>query len=183
MDFGNLDWTDGQVSIPGIAQIAYAIPKSDITAWPTMVRPATTAAELVNYVGDFSLVVSKTWKKINVIDGKSSVNCEPQGEVRSQTFLNKGALKTSLTNEEATAFATMANNADMVYLVQEKNSAKWRVLGNPMFNTLTKPSLAIGGEATSERGVSLEIEVTDSIPAPFYSGAIMADDGDANPAV
>lgn len=182
MDFGNLDWTDGQVSIPGIAQIAYAIPKRDIVTWPTLSDAPASAADLVKYTGSFTLEGVKTWKKINVIDGKSPVMCEPQGELRSQTFLNKATLKTSLTSIEATAFATMANNADMVYLVQEKNSKSWRVIGNEMFNTVTKPSLAIGGEATSDRGVTLEIEVTDSIPAPFYDGAIIADDGDANPA-
>ena len=52
-----------------------------------------------------------------------------------------------------------------------------------MFNTLTKPSLSIGGEATSDRGTTLEIEVTDSIAAPFYVGSIITDNGDVNPPV
>jgi len=129
------------------------------------------------------LVALKTWKKINAIDSKCNVVCEPQGEIRSSTFNNKATIKTSLTNEAATSFAKRSNNADMVYLVQEKDSAKWRVIGNKMFNTITKPMLAIGGEPTSDRGTTLEVEVTDSCPAPFYIGAIMTDDGDINPVV
>ncbi len=180
--FENLDWQDGNVSIPGIYENAYYIPKSDIVSWPAVIASPVTAADEVTLAGAFTLVLDKTWKKINHIDGKANVTCEAQGEIRSQTFLNKATFKTSLTNEEATSFAKAANNANIVYLVQEKNSGKWRVLGNAMFNTVTKPSLAIGGEATSERGLSIEVEVTDSIPLPFYNGSIMTDDGEINPA-
>jgi hypothetical protein len=181
MDFANLDWADGQVSIPGIANIVVAIPKSDIVTWPTLVAVPTTASEDVTYVGSFVLVAEKTWKRINCVDAKSPVTCETQGETRSQTFLNKFTIKTTLTTEGATSWAKRANNSDLVYLAQEKNSRKWRLIGNDMFNTLTKPSLAIGGEATSERGVSLDISVTDPTPAPFYIGAIVTDSGDLNP--
>jgi len=182
MDFSNLDWTPGNVSIPGIFQNAYTIPKTDITVWPAVVAEPATAAQAVTLDGNFSLKEGKTWKKINVIDKKSSVVCEPQGEERSQTFLNKGTLKTSLTTEEATLFAMKANNDDLVYIVREKDSKKYRVLGNEMFSTLTKAKMDLGGEPTSERGMTLEIEVTDGIPAPFYNGAIVTDDGDINPA-
>lgn len=181
--FENIEWQDGNVSIPGIFEDAYYIPKSDIEAWPAVVASPANAAEKVTLAGAFTLVLTKTWKRINHIDGKANVSAEAQGEVRSQTFLNKGTFKTSLTTEEATAFATSANNANLVYLVKEKNSGKWRVLGNPMFNTITKPGLMLGGEATSERGLSIEVEVTDAIPLPFYGGAIMTDTGDVNPVV
>lgn len=182
MDFSNLDWTPGNVSIPGIFQHAYAIPKTDIATWPAVVADPATAAAAVTLAGSFTLEATKTWKRINVIDKKSLVVCEPQGEERSQTFLNKCTLKTSLTTEEATAFAMKANNDDLVYIVREKDSKKYRVLGNEMFSTLTKAKLDLGGEPTSERGMTLEIEVTDGIPAPFYDGAIVTDEGDINPA-
>ncbi|MFK5856587.1 MAG: hypothetical protein QM503_10680 [Bacteroidota bacterium] len=180
MDYPNMDWTPGNVSIPGIFQNAFCIPKTDIVSWPAIVDAPADAAAAVTLAGAFTLVALKTWKKINHIDKKAIVVCEPQGEERSQTFLNKGTLKTSLTTEDATAFAMKANNDDLVYAVREKNSKKMRILGNEMFSTLTKPTLALGGEPTSERGVSLEIEVTDGVPAPFFAGPIMTDDGDVN---
>ena len=176
--FENLDWQDGDVSIPGIYEDAYYIPKTHITGWPALPEAPATAADEVTLAGAFTLDALKTWKKINHIDGKANVSAEAQGEVRSQTFLNKATFKTSLTTVEATAFAKAANNANLVYLVKEKNSGAWRLIGNEMFNTVTKPSMALGGEATSERGLSIEVEVTDSVPAPFYPGAIMTDDGD-----
>ena len=181
--FENIDWQDGNVSIPGIYEEAYYIPKTHIVAFPAVIAAPATATDLVTLVGDFTLDALKVWKKINHIDGKANVSAEAQGEVRSQTFLNKATFKTSLTTEDATAFAMSANNANVVYLVKEKNSGKWRVLGNNMFNTITKPSVMLGGEATSERGLSMEVEVTDSIPLPFYTGAIMTDNGDVNPPV
>ena len=125
MEMENLDWTDGDVSIPGIASIAYAIPKTNILVWPKFKVDPANATEDVTYEGSFELVALKTWKRINCIDSKSPVTCEVQGEIRSQTFLNKATLKTSLTNEAATSYAKRANNSDMVYLVQEKNSKKF----------------------------------------------------------
>lgn len=181
-NFDNLDWVDGKVSIPGIYRNLYYIPKSEITAWPAVVASPSTPEEEVTLAGDFTLETLKTWKKINCIDIKSPVVCEPQGEMRSQTFLNKLTAVTALNDEKATAFAKLANNTDLVYLVREKNSGKWRVIGNEMFQTNTKPMVNIGGDPTGEKGTTLEIEVTDPIPAPFYDGAIVTDDGDINPA-
>lgn len=181
-NFENLSWQDGLTSIPGIYKILYYIPKGDIVTWPTLPTSPATSTEDVTYTGDFELDTLKTWKSINCIDIKSPVTSEPQGEIRSQTFLNKATIKTALTDEKATAFAKLANNTDVVYLVREKDSGKYRILGNEMFNTNTKPMLAIGGAPTDEKGTTLEIEVTDPVPAPFYDGAIITDDGDVNPA-
>ena len=182
-NFDNLDWTDGQVSIPGIYHDLYYIPKGDITAWPAVVAAPADAPAEVTLAGDLVLAATKTFKKINCIDIKSPVVCEPQGEIRSQTFLNKLTAVTALNEEKATAFAKLANNTDLVYLVREKSSGKWRVLGNEMFQTNTKPTVNIGGDPTGEKGTTIEVEVTDPIPAPFYDGAIVTDQGDINPAV
>jgi hypothetical protein len=181
-NFENLEWSDGQVSIPGIYRDLYYIPKGDIDSWPSLPASPANYTEEVTYEGDFDLADGKTWKKINCIDIKSPVTSEPQGEIRSQTFLNKLTVMTALNDEKATAFAKLANNTDLVYLVREKNSGKWRLIGNEMFQTNTKPKVAIGGAPTDEKGTTLEIEVTDPIPAPFYDGAIVTDDGDINPA-
>jgi hypothetical protein len=180
-NFDNLDWQCGQVSIPGIYHDLYYIQKCDISTWPTLPTSPSSAAEEVTYAGDFTLEGTATWLKINCIDIKSPVTCEPQGEIRSQTFLNKLTVVTALTEEKATAFAKLANNTDLIYLVREKNSGQWRVIGNEMFQTNTKPMVNIGGDPTGEKGTTLEIEVTDPIPAPFYDGAIVTEDGDINP--
>ena len=83
------------------------------------------------------------------------------------------------TTAEAAAFCGMAMNDDLVYLVQQRDG-QYRVLGNDMFNTVTKPKGSTGEGASTNGGTDLEIEVTDLYPAPFYSGKIETDDGTIN---
>jgi hypothetical protein len=180
-NFANLDWTDGQVSIPGIYPELYFIPKGDITTWPQFATNPATAAEEVTLAGDFTLASLKVWKSINCIDLKSEPMSEQQGEVRCKTYLNKFKVVVSLTNEDATAFAKLAANTDVVYIYRERDSGKYRVVGSEKFMTITKVNLSVGGAPTSEKGTTIEVEAVDVCPFPFYEGAIVTDDGDINP--
>ena len=179
--FGNLDWVDGQVSVPGIYPELYYIPKGSITAWPQFATNPTTSAEAVTLAGDFTLAESATWKKINCIDLKSQPTSEQQGEVRCKTYLNKLKVVVSLTNEDATYLALAGANTDFVWLFKERDSGKWRVAGSEKFMTVTKVMLDIGGAPTSEKGTTMEVEAVDVCPFPFYDGNIVTDDGDINP--
>lgn len=180
-NFENIDWVDGQVSVPGIYPEVYYIEKSAISAWPAVVAAPASAAEEVTLAGDFTLEGVNVFKTINCIDVKSQPTSEPQGEIRCMSFNNKMTIKVSLTDEKATAFAKQANNTDMVYIFRERNSGKYRVCGSESFTTNTKAMLDVGADPTGERGVTLEIESTDTIPFPFYDGAIVTGDGDQNP--
>lgn len=182
-NFGNLDWTDGQMSVPGIYHILYFIEKSKIVAWPTFAASPATAAEEVTYVGDFTLAAQAIWKEIDCIDIKTDVVSEAQGEIRSVSSNNKLTIKSSLTSEEATAFAKLGNNTDLIYCFREKAGGKYRICGSEMFTTFTKTTLAVGSDPTGERGVTIEVESTDFMPFPFYDGAIVTEDGDQNPSV
>lgn len=181
VNFANLDWTDGQVSVPGIYPELFYIPKSWITAWPQFAsNPATAAAE-VTLVGDFSLDTQKTWKTINCIEVKSQPTSEQQGEIRCKSYNNKLKVEVSLTNEEATALAKLAANSDLVFIFQERDSGKYRLVGSEKFTTTTKVTLDVGSNQTGARGTTLEIEASDVCPFPFYDGNIVTDDGDINP--
>lgn len=180
-NFGNLDWVDGQMSIPGIYPEMYYIPKSSLSAWPQFAATPATAAAEVTLAGDFTLESQKTWKKINCIDVKSQPTSEQQGEIRCKTYNNKLKVVVSLTNEDATALAKLAANSDLVFIFQERDSGKYRVVGSEKFTTITKVTLDIGGNPTGEKGTTLEIESADICPFPFYDGNIVTDDGDVNP--
>ena len=176
MAYDNLAWSEGQANVPGIKSFVYAIPKADIAGWPTY-NAATNS-----YEGDFTLADGKTFKSIILSEGKSSVNSESQGEVHNATFNNKGTYTTPLAEEKASAFANQANNDDLLYLFQEKGVVgKFRVIGNQDFRAITKPSYASGDGPTSERASTFNVEVTDQYQLPFYSGAIITDEGDVNP--
>ena len=80
------------------------------------------------------------------------------------------------TNEEATGFCRQANADDFVYLIQVRDG-KFRVLGNEAFPTDTKPKQDSGEGVTGDFGTTIEVEVTDVCPAPFYVGEILTKEG------
>lgn len=177
--YDSQDWCQGRPILPGIKQRVYFIPKRDIVKFPKLPeKPATSAAQ-VTYEGSFTLAADAHWKHIDLLVSKSPVSSEQQGNAGSVTSLNKATLLHPGIEEAATAFAMNANNDDLVYLVQTKNG-KWRVLGNDMYQTSTKVAQNLGADVTDEVGTTIEVEVTDICPAPFYTGEITTEDGVIN---
>lgn len=178
----SLEWCEGALNLPGIRREVYAIPKRDIVKWPTRKTTYTTdMKEIATLVGSFTLAEGKMFQVIHVLVDKSPVTAESQGSKPSKSFLNKATFVHPGVEEEAAAFCALANNDDYVYIVQTK-PGKYRVIGNDMYQTETNPSQNLGAEATGEMGTTLEVSVTDSIPAPFYTGEIETADGTINPA-
>ncbi|MFZ4546878.1 MAG: hypothetical protein ACOYN4_05570 [Bacteroidales bacterium] len=178
-----LDWAVGTTNLPGIREAVYAIAKRDIVEWPTL--PATfvtTMGEMVKYVGDFTLAANAKFQRIGIIVDKSPVDGKSQGVRPSKTFLNQVVLQHPGVEEDASAFAMQANNDDLVYLVQTKK-AKWRVIGNEMYQTETAIDQKLGGAATDEMGTTLTVTCTDVAPGLFYTGEIVTEDGTINPSV
>ncbi len=176
-----MNWDVGRDNIPGIFPEIVYIRKSEITAFPDLPADPQNAAEVVTYSGDFTLDSEATWKKLFVDVDKSPVSAEVQGEKYAKSFNNTATFKYPGTHEQASAFCRQAANDDLVFLVKEKSSDKWRVIGNEMFQCDVSPSHAIGGAPTDDRGVTIEVAVTDRMPAPYYEGSIMTDEGDLNP--
>ena len=56
-------------------------------------------------------------------------------------------------------------------------NGQFRVLGNEAFTTDTKPKQDSGEGVTGDFGTTLEVEVTDVCPAPYYKGKIVTKDG------
>lgn len=181
-NFGNLDWVDGQVSVPGIYPELFYTTKNSITGWPQFAAAPATPAAAVTLAGDFTLLAPAVWKRVNCIDLESEPTSEQQGEVRCKTYANKLKVVVSLTNEEATALAKEAANTDLVWAFQERDSGKFRIAGSEKFMTITKVTLNIGSSPTSKKGTIIEIEAVDVCPFPFYNGLITDDKGIVNPA-
>jgi hypothetical protein len=176
----SLEWCEGKVNIPGIRTRVFFIPKRDIVEWPTLPAAFTSdMSELAIYVGDFTLAESKKWHTMYVLVDKSPVTSESQGTKPSKSTLVKATFVHPGTDEQTAAFCGLANNDDYVYIVQTK-PGKFRVIGNEMYQTDTNPSQNIGGAPTDEMGTTLEVSVTDRMPAPFYEGVIETVDGNIN---
>lgn len=178
--YENLEWCDGEMSLPGIRPKVYATSKRNIVKFPTLPKTFTTAlGEIATYDGDFELAQDAVWYEIGVVDFRSGVTSESQGTRPSKSFLNTGTFVHAGTDCNATGFARQANNDDLVYLFQEKGG-RFRVIGNEMYQTDTAPAQDLGTEATSEKGTTFVATVTDVCPAPFYTGEVLTADGDAN---
>lgn len=179
--YESLRFCQGTRVIPGIRDRVYYIAKRDIVKWPKL--PAVNGesvqtAKLATYEGDFTLASDKKWQRIDLTLNKGNVEWETQGEQPSCTFLNKLTASYPGTSAEAAAFCGLAVNDDIVYLVQQRDG-QFRVLGNEMFNTVSKPKGSTGEGTSTNGGTDIEIEATDIYPAPFYPGKIeTADDGD-----
>ena len=179
--YSSLGFCKGKSLLPGIRTRVYYIPKSDIVKFPTLPETATeNMASLATYTGSFELEAEKKWKYIDLVDNKGKIESESQGDFPARTFVNKISLVHPETNEEATGFARQANADDFVYLVQTRNG-KFRVLGNESFRTDTKPKQDSGEGVSGDFGTTIEIEVTDVCPAPYYTGEIVTDEGTINP--
>ena len=178
--FSSLRFCSGQRVLPGIRTAIYYINKNDILKWPTLPQPTDTSvtlSALATYKGDFTLRADKKWSRIDLTTGKGNVEWETQGERPSCTFLNKLTASHPGTAEEAAGFCRLAQNADLVFLVQQRDG-KFRVLGNEMFETVVKPKGSLGEGTSTNASTDIEIEATDICPAPFYTGKIItADDG------
>ena len=179
--YESLRFCQGTRVIPGIRDRVYYIAKRDIVKWPKL--PAVNGesvqtAKLATYEGDFTLASDKKWQRIDLTLNKGNVEWETQGEQPSCTFLNKLTASYPGTSAEVAAFCGLAVNDDIVYLVQQRDG-QFRVLGNEMFNTVSKPKGSTGEGTSTNGGTDIEIEATDIYPAPFYPGKIeTADDGD-----
>lgn len=175
--YESLDFCKGTTLLPGIRTRMYYIPKRDIVTWPKLPAEANAnMAELAAYDGDFTLAADAKWHAIDLIDNKGKIESESQGDKPARSFVNKISVVHPETDEAATGFCRQANADDFVYLIQRRNG-KFRVLGNEMFETDTKPKQDSGEGVTGDFGTTLEIEVTDICPAPYYTGKIVTEDG------
>ena len=175
--YESLSFCKGKPILPGIRSRLYFIPKRDIVSWPGLPEVATSnMAELATYKGNFTLAAEKYWQFIDLIDNKGKIESESQGDYPARSFLNKTSVVHPETNEEATGFCRQANADDFVYLMQVRNG-KFRVLGNEAFPTDTKPKQDSGEGVTGDFGTTIEVEVTDVCPAPFYVGEILTKEG------
>ena len=176
--YTSLEHCTGQKVLPGVRQRCYYISRRDIVKYPTLAAPAadSTPEKLTTYVGSFTQAAGTKWLPLARVPGKGNIECEPQGSKPSVTYLCKFTATHPTIDEDATAFARMAADDDFVFLIQTR-SGRFRVLGGEAFPAEVKAKLSTGEGTTGEGGLSIEIEATDLMPAPFYVGDILTADG------
>ena len=167
----SLAWCQGTPELPGVKRRIYYIAKTDIAMFPTLPHDAlgrTTSAVLQ---GDFVLKSDRKWKYIDILPDKSQLTSEAQGELPSQTQLNKLTAVHPGVGEEASAAAAYINNTDSVFIVEDMKG-NFRVLGNDKWSTKATVTQDLGQGATGTTSTTISVEATDEVPAPFYKGEI-----------
>lgn len=174
----SLAWCMGKPELPGIRKRIYYISKDQIAEWPIYIRDYyNRRAKKAAYRGDFVLVADAKWKYIDIIPEKSQLTSEPQGELPSQTQLNKLVAVFPGVSPEASATACYLNNSDNVFLVEDMKGF-FRVVGCRKWFTKTTVSQDNGQGPTGNTSTTINVEAPDEVPSPFYMGIIETEDGD-----
>lgn len=177
----SLDWCMGTPELPGIKRRVFYIAKSMIAQWPTFVRDDAGRATSSTLKGSFTLVADAKWKYIIILADKSQLTSEAQGEIPSQTQLNKATLVHPGVGPEASAAALYLNNSDNVFIVEDMKG-NFRVVGSERWLTKSTVAQDNGQGPTSSTSTTIMIEATDELPSPFYVGIIETEDGDIDAA-
>ena len=174
----SLAWCMGTPELPSIRRRIYYISKDQIAEWPSYIRDDNNRrTKKVAYRGGFILVADAKWKYIDILADKSQLTSEPQGEIPSQTQLNKLVAVHPGVGPEATAAACYLNNGDNVFLVEDMKGF-FRVVGCKKWLTKTTVTQDNGQGPTGSVSTTINVEATDEVPAPFYMGIIETEDGD-----
>lgn len=176
---GSLNWCEGKPVLPGIRRRLYYTAKSNITKWPTLQVDEFGRATSATLQGSFEMASETVFNYIDVMVDKSGLTSEAQGEKPSQTQLNKLVAVHPAVDESATMAAAYLNNNDVVCIVQDMDG-KYRVIGNEKWASKSTVAQDNGQGATGTASTTINIEHTDVIPAPFYTGTIVTADGTIN---
>lgn len=174
-----MHWCEGKPVLPGIRRRIYYTAKSNISKWPTLPvdeygRPTSAVLE-----GSFEMVADKVFHYIDVLVNNSGLVSEAQGEKPSQTQINRITAVHPAVDEQASMASAYFNNNDIVALVQDMDG-KYRMVGNERWQSNATVAQDNGQGATGTASTTVTIEHTDLIPAPFYEGEIVTEDGIIN---
>lgn len=175
----SLGWCQGTPELPGVKRRIYYTAKSNIAKWPTLPHDQLGRVTAAEYTGSFTLIADAKWFYIDILPDKSQLTSEGQGELPSQTQLNKLTAVHPGVGPEATAAAAYLNNTDNVFIIEDMRG-RFRILGCDKWETKCTVAQDNGQGATGTTATTISVEATDEVPAPFYTGAIVTEDGTIN---
>ena len=173
----SLGWCQGTPELPGVRRRIYYLAKSEIVKFPDLPRDELGRAISAILSGSFELAADAKWKYIDILPDKSQLTSEAQGELPSQTQLNKLTAVHPGVGADASAAAAYINNTDNIFVVEDMKG-NYRVLGNDKWSTKATVAQDLGQGATGTTSTTISVEATDEVPAPFYTGTLETEEGD-----
>ncbi len=175
--FASVDWQGGD-NIGGFTSEAFLGIYHEIDDFPALTDNPTTDAELVTLVGDYVMKDTKKFIRIYVTPRTFGMEAENQGEIDGKSFVQKGTFFYPGGREEAIALARKLNNARGILIGIDPNTGKRIQMGSKEFPCHFTPKLNFGNEPTSRRGLTIEFESDNFMPALIYPGAIPLSEGE-----
>ena len=173
----SLAWCQGTPELPGIKRRLYYLAKNLIVTFPQLPHDDHGRATSSVLSGSFVLAADAKWKYIDILPDKSQLTSEAQGELPSQTQLNKLTAVHPGVGAEASAAAAYINNSDNVFVVEDMKG-NYRVVGCDKWLTKSTVAQDLGQGATGTTSTTINVEATDEVPAPFYVGKLETEEGD-----
>lgn len=175
----SLDWCEGTPQYPGFRRRVYFCNKALIVAWPEFETDEFGRVTSTLLQGNFELAEDAYWQYLDVNTDKSAVTSEAQGEVPSQTQLNKATFVHNGIDALATEVAAMISYGDNVF-VFEDTQGHFRVIGNRRWRTKSTVNQD-QGQGTNPANTIINVEATDIVAPPFYNGSLATEDGEVFP--
>lgn len=174
--YEDMEFCEGQKSLPGVRSYVYAIRKADIVQWPKPTGSAATSLDEVAVIKEsFVLAASACWKKLDLIPNDGSYKTESQGSYGAKTFKNTIEMNIPGTKERATGFIAQANNDSLVFLTVDRNGQA-RLFGDEGFDAELTLGQDSGKTSTDSAQTSVTVAVDSEYPMPFYYGDIVTGD-------
>lgn len=173
----SLAWCQGTPEYAGIRRRIYYVSKGAIVSFPKLPVDEKGRPTSNIYEGDFVLAADQNWKYIDILPDKSQLTSDAQGEVPSQTQLNKLTAVHPGVGEEASALSLYINNTDCVFIVEDM-AGKFRVLGCELWDTKASVAQDNGQGSAGTTSTTLTVEAPDRVISPFYRGKLQTEDGE-----
>lgn len=173
----SLNWCEGTPEPAGIRRRAYYISIGDVVKMPELPVDDNGRPTSATLAGSFALAADASWKGIDILPGKSTFLSDANGEYPSQSQLDKLTLVHPGVGPEATAAAAYINNTRCLFLFQDMKG-RWRLAGNPDYEMKNTVSQDLGQGSTGTTSTTISVEHGNQVPAPFYTGTILTEDGE-----
>jgi len=174
LDMYDIDYVSGQDNTGGLTQTFYFAKAEDIDSWPTIATKSTATDydELMKYQGDFTMKAGKRFYKGYLTWGTGELKWDAQGGMDGKSFKQSLEISRPGCDEKALAFLDMVKNANLVFIVLDKDG-NYRVLGSEFLAAKLESSAGTTGKTGEDSKADVMTFVSElASPPRFYDGTI-----------
>ncbi|MGJ1295540.1 hypothetical protein ACR777_15140 [Sphingobacterium spiritivorum] len=167
-------FVDGQENASGLQEVAYFIPLTWIKTFAKVASAGTTAASIVELVGDHVMETGKSPIKIQMLYSKSGAQAEMEGEELSKVF-RQGPAEFFLPNINATNLgtATAIKNYRGIVLIKRIGGGEWYQIGSEeLAAQVSAGTVSFGTGPTGEVGIKTSFQAYSHVPFFVYKGEL-----------